>query len=67
MVDTNELLPQGMADGEFIPITRAYLLQDFLSRGCDIVLATQVVAELDGLKNSKDAGLAAAARRATEG
>ena len=54
----------GGAGERYLPIGRDYLLQGFLSRGCDVLLATQVVVELDGLKNSDDPGLAAAARRA---
>ena len=66
VLDTNALLPRsaGACSGAYRPISREHLLQGFLSRGCDVLLATQVVVELDGLKLSDDSALAAAARRA---
>ena len=65
VVDTNELMPQSTgADRTFQPLERAHLLQGLQSRGCDVLLPTQVLDELDGLKRSDDAALAAAARRA---
>lgn len=65
VVDTNELLPQKpTGDRGYLPISEAHLLQGFQSRCCDVLLSTQVLIELDGLKRSDDAALAAAARRA---
>ena len=43
---------------------REHLLQSFRSRSCDVLVAKQVLNELDGPKRSEDPGLAAAARRA---
>ena len=58
-VDTNELLLR-----EDNVDLREHLLQSFRSRSCDVLVAKQVLNELDGLKRSEDPGLAAAARRA---
>ena len=56
VIDTNELLR------DHAPVDRSFLLQGFA--GCDVVLPAQVTSELDGLKRSSDASLAARARQA---
>ena len=61
VIDTNELV-EAAALGSNGTISRAYLLQD--CAGCVIVLPAQVAKELDGLKRSADAALAARARQA---
>jgi rRNA-processing protein FCF1 len=59
VIDTNEILLDRSVGQE---LDRDFLLQD--CGGCDIILPAQVAAELDGLKRSSDAALAACARRA---
>ena len=65
-IDTNELLRRESPFATHRPLLewRRYLLQGFRSRACDVLVARQVLDELDGLKHSEDATLARTARRA---